>query len=272
MEHWSRGSRASKAFCIRRALCCAIVLALLSGGCSASRQAARRQGFMRVVTPLPPAFLTGPAVVLFTNWAGFSAHLEALGQGAADTARATSGQLLGRGPQLLYAPETDESPDSHRQPGGYSFIWNAAENRGFVLSEALQGYAPFTADLRVTNVLVEIGKGVAQRISGHPCEPAKAAVFLADGTIAGFEMFRAIDLSGFPVRVESATNSSVFTLDLTKVRLEQPPADVFSPPQGFTKYATPEAMADELAARQNNLRRKSPSQMEPIPGMERGRY
>ena len=226
---------------------------------------------MRVVTPLPPAFLTGPSAVLLTNAAGFSAHLDLLGQGPAESDRASAGQLLGRGPHLLYAPETDESTDSHLRPGGYSFIWNVAESRGFVLSEALQAYAPISADLHVTHVSVAAGQAAAQRISGHPCEPADAAVSTANG-IAGFEVWRAIDLNGFPLRIESATNSSSFTLNFSKVRLELPAAAIFAPPEGFTRYESPEALADELAARQNNLRRKSPGVMEPIPGLERGRY
>lgn len=227
---------------------------------------------MRVVTPLPPAFLTGPGSVLLTNATGFSAHLDLLGQGPALGDRASAGELLGRGPHLLYAPETPETTDSHHQPGGYSFIWNVAESRGFVLSEALQGYAPISADLHVTSVSITAAKAAAQRVSGHPCEPVDAAVSTANG-IAGFAVWRAVDLNGFPLRIESATNANSFILNFSKVRLELPAAEIFAPPEGFTRYASPEAMADELAARQNNLRRKSPGgTMEPIPGLESGRY
>ncbi len=227
---------------------------------------------MRVVTPLPPAFMTGPASVLLTNSPGFSARVEVQPQGSSAITKGSSGQLLGRGTRLLYAPDTDESTDTHGRSGGYIYIWDVAQKRGYVLSEALQGYAPVTADLQITNVLVETGKGVAQRFSGHPCEPATAAVSLVDGTIARFELLRAIDLSGFPVRIESATNSINFALTFSKVRFEPPPDKVFLPPEDFTKYTTPEAMADELAARQNNLRRKSTPVMAPLPGLEPGRY
>ena len=207
-----------------------------------------------MITPLPPPFLTGPASFLFTNWPGFSAQVDTQPQGG--IASAASGQLLGRGTRLFYAPATDES-DKRRSAGGYSFIWYVTEKRGYVLSEALQGYAPVAADLQVTNVVFEIGKAPAERLSGHPCESAEAVVQMADGTAAGLGVFRALDLKGFPLRVESATNTSVFILSVSKVRLEAPPAEVFAPPDGFTKYSSVEAMADELAARQNNLRHKS---------------
>jgi hypothetical protein len=225
---------------------------------------------MRVVTPRPPSFLTSPASLLLTNSTGFSARVEVQAQSSLDVDRTSSGQLLGRGTKLLYAPESDETIDSHRRPGGYSFIWDVAESRGYVLSETLQGYAPVSADLRVTNVAVEIGLAAAQRFSGHPCEPANATVRMSNGSTAGFGLLRAIDLSGLPVRIESTTNANVFTLNLSKVRLEQPSAEIFLPPDGFTKYATPEAMADELAVRQSNLRRRSPDQMQPMPGMPPG--
>jgi hypothetical protein len=184
--------------------------------------------------------------------------------------RTSSGQLLARGTKLLYAPESDEATDTHKHPGGYSFIWDVAAGKGYVLCEALQGYAPVSADLHVTNVSVEPGQAAAQRVSGHPADSAHAIVRMNDGSSAGFEMLRAMDLNGLPVRIESTTNSSVFTLSFSKIRLEQPAAEILSPPEGFTKYATPEAVADELAARQNNFRRKNPDLTQPLPELQRG--
>lgn len=268
MEQWPRYSAVSHGLLKCCALFCAVVLVILSSGCSSSRE--HRQGYLRVVTPHPPPFITGPASVLFTNSTGFSGRLEVQAQSSLATERTYSGQLLGRGTKLFYAPESDESIDTHRVPGGYSFIWDVAESRGYVLSEALQAYAPVTADLHVTNVTFEIGQAAAQRLAGHPCEPAKAIVRMSNGSSAGFDLLRASDLNGFPIRVDSTTNSNVFTLSLSKIRLEQNKAEIFLPPDGFTKYASPEAMADELAVRQSNLRRRNPGLMEPLPGMQPG--
>jgi hypothetical protein len=250
-------------------VCCAVLAGLLSGGCAGSREAARRENFLRVVMPTPPSFLTGPCSVLLTNEAGFGAHLEVQAQRPVDTERSSSGQLLGRGTKLLYVPQTEENTDTHRQPGGYSFIWDVTESRGYVLSEALQGYAPVAAVIHVTNVLIDPEPTGAQRFSGHACEPARARVQMADGTTAGFNLLRAIDLKEFPVRIESATNANVFTLSMSKILLEPPSPKVFAPPEGFTQYASPETMADELAARQHNLKRKTTEPLQPIPGVER---
>ena len=268
MERWRWYSEVCKGLFKLSTLCCLAALVLLSDGCSSLRE--RRQGFARVVTPHPPAFITGPASVLLTNSTGFSARVEVQGQSSLEIGRTSSGQLLGRGTKLLYAPESNETTDTHRQPGGYSFIWDVAESHGYVLSEALQGYAPVSADLHVTNVTIELSQAAAQRFSGHPAEPAHATVRMSNGSSAGFELLRAIDLHSFPVQIESTTNANVFTLNFSKLRPEQPPADLFSPPNGFTKYATPEAMADELAVRQSNLKRKGPELTQPLPGMQPG--
>ena len=223
---------------------------------------------MRVVMPTPPGFLSGPVSVLLTN-GGYGAHLEVQAQSRLDTDRSSSGQLVCLGSKLLYAPETDESVDAQRGRGSYLFIWDVAENRGYVLSEALQGYAPVSAGLHVTNVLMEPVAAAGQRFAGHPCESARADIQMADGTTAGFEVLKAIDLKDFPIRIESRTNAHVFTLSFSKVLLEPPSAKVFTPPDGFTEYSSPEAMADELAAREHNLRRKNPGALPAIPGQER---
>jgi hypothetical protein len=182
----------------------------------------------------------------------------------------SSGQLFGRGSKLLYAPRTDETIDTHKQPGRYTFIWDVAESSGYVLSDALQGYAPVSAKLHVTNLAIQAGSTTAQHVSGHACQSAKATVQLSDGSAVEFELLRATDLNGFPVQVAGATNVT-FTLHLSKVRFEQAPAEAFSLPEGFTKYPSPEALADELAARQNNLRRRSPNQMM-IPEVQQGSH
>lgn len=247
--------------------CGVTILALLAAGCSGHHgTAGGKGGFTRVVTPQPPGFLTGPLSLLLTNWAGFSARVEVQAQSSLDSDRNSSGQLLGRGTKLLYAPEAGEIPDGHRQPGGYSFIWDLAENRGYVLSEALQAYAPVSSDLRVTNLAIQAANIATQRFSGHPCDSATATARTADGTAAEFELLRAMDLNGFPVRIQAVTRANPITLNFSKVRLEPPPAEVFSPPDGFTKYPTPESMADEIAARQQNLSRKNREPIQPIPG------
>jgi hypothetical protein len=252
--------------------CLLLSIALSGAGCSGRHAAARQAALSRVVTPLPPPFLTGPAALLLTNVPGFSAAAEVQAESSMSAQRTVSGQLLGRGSKLLFAPSTDELADAQHQPGGYSFIWDVAQSRGYVLSEALQGYAPVASALHVTNIETVLGKAAAQRLAGHPCESATVTAQTAEGTAASFQVLRAMDLNGFPARIESAADARSMVLTFSKIRLEAPSADIFSPPEGFTKYPSPEAMADELAARQHNLRRRSSGQIDPLMNLDQRRY
>jgi len=244
----------------------AVILLAFITGCSSE---GGRSNYARIVTPLPPAFLTGPGALLFTNVPGFSARAEIQGLGATHTI--SSGELLGRGTKFLYAPESGEQNDGARKPGDYSFIWDTAENRGYVLSEPLQGYAPLNSALHVTSMETIPGKSAEQRMSGHLCEATTVSTITAEGATNRFEVLRATDLKGLPVRIEGVNNTG-FILTLSKVRFEQPSASVFSPPNGFTKYPTPESMADELAARQHNLKRRNYSPLDDLPMTEQRRY
>jgi hypothetical protein len=140
------------------------------------------------------------------------------------------------------------------------------------MSEALQGYAPVTSTLQITSFQIIAGNSPAERIAGHPCESARALGVSTEGTGTAFDFYRAIDLRGFPLRITSVTNTPAFTLTLSQPRFESAAANIFSPPEGFTKYNTPEAMADELAARQHNLRRKSAPAMDNPMELQQRRY
>jgi hypothetical protein len=252
MEQVSRRSSVFKKRFVFGACCLAGVLA--GAGCSGSREAARREAsYSHVETPQPPPFLTGTAAMLLTNWPSFSARMEVQSAGLLNN---SSGQVLGRGNKLLYAPESGENTGNKHEPGGFAFVWDVAQGRGYVLTEALQGYAPVTAELRVTNFDLVAGTGPMQRQSGHACEPATATIRTVDGEMV-FELLRATDLRGFPLKIQARGNASQFVLIFSDVRFEPVSPNVFMPPDGFTLYPNPQAMADELAARQHNFRRKS---------------
>jgi len=244
-----------------------LVILSVSAGCSHSGDPdAREKAYTSGVTPHAPAFFTGPASVLLTNAGGFSAWVTVETESLNERERNFSGHLLGRGSKLVFAPDTDQAASKHQRIGGFSFLWDVGENRGYVLSEALQAYAPVSSSLRVTNVALALLQTAPQKVSGHVCESMRATLDKTDGTAATFEVLKAADLNGFPVRITSETNSPRLTLTFSKIRLEVPAPDVFVPPDGFNKYTSAEAMIDELAARQRNLRRKSNGSLEPYGG------
>jgi hypothetical protein len=101
-----------------------------------------------------------------------------------------------------------------------------------------------------------------EKIDGHLCQRSDATVTASDGSVTTFRLWRAADLKGLPLRVTCTSIGTPLTLTLSKARLETLPADLFQPPSGFTRHASAEAMIQELAARQHNLKRRPTYQPE----------
>ncbi len=253
--------------------CLLIIGGMLLFGCSAEHRATMRQGsFTRIITPEPPPFLTGAAGLLLTNRGSFSARLEVQSETSLGTELTSSGQLLGSGTRLFYAPESDEAPDAKKQRGGYSYIWDVGQGRGYVLGEALQGYAPVNAELQVTNLETAVSKRAEQRTSGHPCEAVNIKAQMRDGGATELAVLQATDLRGFPLQIQAQGKGPTFTVLISKLRFENFPTNIFDPPDGFTRYPNPQSMADELAARQHNLKRRNAGELPLMPELEPRRY
>jgi len=170
-----------------------------------------------------------------------------------------TGELLGRGPQLLFAPRGDGASNKRlRAAGGVFYIWNVAENRGLILNEALQGYAHLTNEAALPNMVVRPESAAAPEttLEGHPCRAEQVTISTGEGLPETCTVWRATDLKGLPLSIISGTNPVPFKLHLSKVRLEQPSAELFRPPEGFTRYESAQAMMGELAIRQQGSRRK----------------
>ena len=128
----------------------------------------------------------------------------------------------------------------------------------------MQAYAPIPSNRQFTNVATgsAMNGAAPEKVSGHPCQPAEATVAASDGSLTVFRLWRATDLKGLPVRITCASDGTPLTLTLSKVRLEAVPDDLFLPPNGFVKYDSAEGLMNELAARQQNLKRRPTYQTE----------
>ena len=242
---------------------CWVMVSVLVSGCHTSRTDLEGASD---IEPLPPAFLSGPAGLLLTNVEGFSAHLVMTSNSLEPQQDGTSGELLGRAGKLLFAPGPGKLNKKYSR-GGFSFIWDVATGHGTVLSEALQAYAPVSVSVSPTNLIIHPARAASPNLSGQAGEAEEAIVDLANGSRATFQLVRAADLKGFPLHISSVSNTPPFTLTFSKIRLTSPPPELFVPPNGFTKYESPEAMMTELIMRQHNLKRGrsgSPSSSEPI--------
>ena len=236
-----------------------LLIAALAAGCAHSSTKGNRGGSFEVMpTPATPLFLNGPMALLLTNAEGFRARalLESPASSAAGSRLA--GELIIRGSKLLFAPEPVKVAKKQPRPEDAAFVWDVNDNRGYVLNEPLQAYAPISSSRQYTNVTIgaALNSGAPEKVDGHPCQATEVTVTASDGAATLFQVWRAKDLKGLPLRIHCPSNGVPLTLTLTKVRLEAVPADLFLPPNGFTKYSSPEAMMTEMALRRVNLSRK----------------
>jgi hypothetical protein len=204
----------------------------------------------------PPDFLVGPVAAVLTNLNGFSAHVTSTISSPDGASHAKSGALLGREGRLIFQPALAIKGKRARAEGGLFFIWDARTHSGYVLSEALQAYAPIKTGPGSVSQLHIAKEGLQADVNGHPCHRCEAVVMLDNGTDAHLTLWQADDLKHFPVRIETVDGTSHVTLDFSEIRLEYPAQVLFSPPQGFTAYASSIALMNELIVRDSNLAKK----------------
>lgn len=202
-------------------------------------------------------FLNGPLALLLTNAEGFRARVALEGVTDASVNGAIAGELMSRGGKLFFAQEPNPAGGKKARAEDFSYIWDVSTGQGYMLNGPLQGYAPISSKNRYTNMVVEAGKSAAaERMAGHPCQQSEVTVTSSEGVATQFHLWRATDLKEVPVRVTFTSDGKPVTLSLSKLRLEVPPQELFLPPDGFTKYASAEGMVNELASREQNLKRK----------------
>ncbi len=246
----------------RAALAAGLAATFLFAGCAESRLARdRRSAAERSMSSKPPAFLTGPVSVLLTNAGNFSAYVKVE---ATTPANSPEGQLLSRDGRLLFARTPGPDTKKADSGGGFSFIWDVGANGGTLLSEALQGYAPIDGGNHFTGMMMKPDPAGAESVDGHPCQREQVSITTDGGTTTVYRVWRATDLKGLPIRIASMSAPADFTVSLSNVRFEVLPADLFVPPDGFSRYNNTEAMLNEITVRQHNIRRKeAPEPTEP---------
>ena len=263
MGHWPKSRSAG----MRVSGLCLLLIAAVTTGCGHSQKQAGRGGaFAGSPPPQPPAFLNGPMALLLTSVDGFRAHVVLEGGAAAKGVEVVAGELIGRGGKLVFAPSLSGAAGKHSPASDSAFIWDVNGNHGYMLNEPLQAYALIASNRQFTNVTASAALSAAapEKVAGHPCQPMEVTVAASDGSATVLRLWRATDLKGLPVRVTCAANGAPLTLTLSKVRLEAMPDDVFLPPKGFKKFDSAEALINELAARQQNLKRHPTYQTEEI--------
>jgi hypothetical protein len=229
-------------------------LAVGAGGCAnTSPQEDPVRGPAQMLLPRLTEALTGPAAGLLTNLDGYQGQFTISLGTDGENERVVTGALHERDGKLCYEPVFKKSKRKSFDAGAFSLIWDTVGKQGYILSDALQGFAP---------VAREPG-GMNTSNGGDAAKPAELRVE------------RAKDLNGLATRIQSLDPLGPFTLTLSGVRPGLPPVEMFVPPDGFTKYESESALLGELAARQRTVMgpgRKFEGDLEPYqqsPGTQR---
>lgn len=228
------------------------MLVLWAGGCAHdNRQYVFAGGGPEVFVPKMAFVTTWPLAVLLTNARGFESDFT-MTLGDATPPIKLSGQLLVRGGKLRLEGALEQAKRKTGSAGDFGVIWDEAAHQGYVFSEALQGYARISVAVHCTNVATQVMTETKERIEGHPVDRAKVTVTGSDGQAVSVELARALDLGKMPLRIDLINGPQSFALALSKILPIVPGEELFSPPDGFTKYPSETAMLNELTARQLN--------------------
>lgn len=208
-----------------------VAIAFAAAGCTHTTPIDPDREPVQLLLPRLTAAMTGPAATLLTNLDGFHGRFT-LSFGAPGQENSTlTGMLYERGGKLYFEPAFNASKRLAKATGRFSLIWDAAGQRGYVLSEALQAYAPVNAPIPEP-VVPAAGK------------PAAPTPIQAD---------QAKNLNGLATRIQSSDPAHPFTFTLSGITLGLPPEQMFSPPEDFTRLQTESALLSELASRQRTV-------------------
>jgi hypothetical protein len=199
--------------------------------------------------PKLTSLFAGPVSMLLTNTGGYQSEMTISWNETPPLK--VSGQLFVSGGRIRIEAETDGSKRANT--GGFGLIWDVAANRGYVISEPLQGYAPIEGTIRVTNITTGALPDQPEKIENHLADKAQVVVLESDGQMLHFQLARAQDLGNLPLQINSIDPANSYQLALTKIQPLTPSEELFLPPDGFTKYDSETALLAELTARQQDV-------------------
>jgi hypothetical protein len=237
--------------CFYKTAVCGLAMAV-AAGCTSEKKIEASMAHLGDETP--PDFLTDAAMIPLQGYDGFSADVTETTATTNNVAKG-AGELIGRRGNLIFQPWTTANIKKAKYVrGGMFFIWDTAAHSGYVLSEALQAYAPISSPAGVTNQTATTKELASEIIDGHPCHRGQIMLAFDDGSSVRLTEWRADDLQHFPIRIQVENAGRGITVNFSNVRLDVPPPNLFVPPTDFSKYANATALINELMIRESSFR------------------
>jgi hypothetical protein len=229
---------------------------IIAGCANRDTEIARDRRSMDFERPQALGFFNSEANALFTDTRGFKARVNIEPVASASKSENThlAGDLWGRDGKLLFIPEPTSRTHKFAGAAGTTFTWDNKTGEGYAVNELLEGIAPLP-HYSGTNAAPEKyseALGV-ENVAGEACQKTRITSVLA-GRTNSVTAWRAPSLNGFPVQIQIGGDLNASVVRLTKVRFEDPPAEVFVRPDGLTPYASVDAMLYELARRESESR------------------
>jgi hypothetical protein len=205
---------------------------------------------MEALLPRLTSVMAGPVAVLLTNADGFQSDFTMSFVDDAERPVTISGWIVAYGGKIRLDAVPGEKSRKVKGEAGFGVVWDTTAGQGFVFSDALQGYASLGGTVQFTNILTELVSSDADHIEGFAVDKVNVMVLGDDGGRTTFQLLRAPDRGNLPLQVYSPDRPHSFVLRLSKIQPAVPQADLFLPPDGFTKYDSQPALITELAIRQ----------------------
>jgi hypothetical protein len=120
-----------------------------------------------------------------------------------------------------------------------------------VRSYASTGLSPTEVELTQKTLQLQKTALGQETIDNHPCSRNKVLLKNSKGAVLlEATSWNASDLKDFPVQIAVPTKDGTTLLRFSQIQFSRPPAAQFEPPNGFTKYRSPETLVLAATMRQ----------------------
>lgn len=120
----------------------------------------------------------------------------------------------------------------------------------FVVYPGMEAYLeaplPPGSEAGLDNVKMELTEQGKETVNGQACVKSKYVITNAQGEKQEGTVWKATELKGFPVRLETTENGQPMTMNFTSVKFEKAAATQFDPPATFKKFESQQAMMQEI--------------------------